>query len=318
MKLAILSISALAGQAFSQALSSSCDADGQLVLEIPYPDTAPTPKLIGLTAGTCDVNSGNHRFEYDTAKKVAVVTIDKEDCSITSADLDHHSTPYTYRTGGLYLPTAEITLGDTIQFGATSQEIIFRKMKIAAECGMRTSYTVSFNYTDISATDNEDCKIVDGACVFPAYEDNTVLTIKEYTSDAFDTEVTEENRAKIAGNQIFLSMRAETIDAGYEFAVTKCEVVSPTGDRFEILNPGGSFETPATTATCSLDGVGLTAAYDNGNFNFQHVLFMLNEGGVTGTSSFSLECTAEICAESESGSKCNAAADVCGGYNDTV
>ena len=312
MKLAILSLSTLASQAFSQALSSKCDDSGNLVLDIPYPDTAPTPKLLRYTAGDCTEADEVHRFEYDETRKVAVITIPKAECEISSDDLDHHSTPLTYRSGGgLYLPTAEIVLGDRIN----NMDIIFRSMKIAAECGQRTSYTVKFDYKDISATDNEDCVIVDGACVFPAYEDNIVLAIKEYTSDAFDTEVTELNRAKIAGENIYLSMRAVTIDAGLHFAVKKCEVISSTGDRFTLLHPGATLDTPATTATCSLDGVGLSAAYDQaGNFNFQHVLFMLNEAGIDGVSSFSLECTAEICDESEVGSKCKTAATVCGGY----
>lgn len=312
MKLALLSLSALASQAFSQALKSDCDDSGNLVLDIPYPDTAPTPKLLRLEAGSCDVDNYGGSFAYDDTKKVAVVTIPKAACEITSSDLPNHSTPYSYRSaGGLYLPTATIVLGDTIN----NQDIIFRSMKIAAECGQRTSYTVSFNYTDIAATDDEGCqKDADGTCVFPAYEDDVKLTIKEYTDDRFDTEVTDLTRAKIAGENIYLSMRAETIDAGLQFAVTKCEVVSPTGDRFEILNPGASFATPPATATCSLDGVGLSAAYDSTNFNFQHVLFMLNDAGASGVSSFSLECVAEICDVSEAGNKCGIAADVCGGY----
>merc|ERR1712127_564339 len=151
MKLAILSLSTLASQAFSQALSSNCDDSGNLVLDIPYPDTAPTPKLLRYTAGKCTEADDVHRFEYDETRQVAVITIPKAECEISSDDLDHHSTPLTYRTGGgLYLPTAEIVLGDTIN----NMDIIFRSMKIAAECGKRTSYTVKFDYKDISATDN--------------------------------------------------------------------------------------------------------------------------------------------------------------------
>ena len=47
-----------------------------------------------------------------------------------------YDNPVSRSTGGLYLPTANVTLGE--RMGPI--EVIFRKMVISAECGMKTSY----------------------------------------------------------------------------------------------------------------------------------------------------------------------------------
>merc|ERR1712167_285138 len=63
---------------------------------------------------------------------------------------------------------------------------------------------------------------------------------------------------------------------------------------------------------CGVDGLGFSAAYDtNGNFNFQHILFLLNQANHTGFSSFQLECSVEICKKNDANSLCNRAAPVC-------
>lgn len=60
---------------------------------------------------------------------------------------------------------------------------------------------------------------------------------------------------------------------------------------------------------CGLDGVGLTAFYDSGNFNFQHILFLLEDAATV--SSFQLECSVEICDETDPNSACNKAVLPC-------
>merc|ERR1712226_1089666 len=80
-------------------------------------------------------------------------------------------------------------------------------------------------------------------------------------------------------------------------------------------NPGVS------GGSCELDAIGLKANYDTTvydsnyaqscNFNFQHVLFLLNGHYHSGTSSFTLSCTAEVCDGTDANSKCNQAVVPC-------
>ena len=108
---------------------------------------------------------------------------------------------------------------------------------------------------------------------------------------------------------------------GYKFAVTECEVVTGEGadqQTFMLLNPGVS------GGECKMDGIGLRASYDmvndnyaeSCNFNFQHVLFLLNGHDHSGTSSFKLSCTAEVCDATDPNSKCNQAVVPCMEGND--
>ena len=116
---------------------------------------------------------------------------------------------------------------------------------------------MGYQYTDIASSDKENCHEVDGVCVFPAYEKNVVLEIKEYTDDTFTTVIDDSNqdlRKTIAGQTIYLSMRGSIPD-GYKYAVTDCSIVTETGSRFLLMEPG------ATGGSCGLDSIGMNAFY---------------------------------------------------------
>ena len=122
-------------------------------------------------------------------------------------------------------------------------------------------------------------------------------------------EVGEDNRANVAGTQIFLSMQVTGLTDQLKFAVTECKVVD--GDKeLVLLNPGAE-----TNPTCKIDELGLSADYekrgDDYVFNFQHVLFLMRSAQQTGLSTFRLECSVEICEKNDASSKCNSAAAVC-------
>ena len=55
---------------------------------------------------------------------------------------DLYDTPVTTRAATFYRPTANVTFGTQIN----GQDLIFRHMPIAAECGEKTTYKVQFNY----------------------------------------------------------------------------------------------------------------------------------------------------------------------------
>ena len=69
-----------------------------------------------------------------------------------------YENPVSRSTGGLYLPTADVTIGE--RMGPI--DVIFRKMLISAECGIKTSYKVGYQYTDIASSNKEGCHEVDG------------------------------------------------------------------------------------------------------------------------------------------------------------
>ena len=142
-------------------------------------------------------------------------------------------------------------------------------------------------------------------CVFPAYEQNVFLEIKEYTDDTFTTVIDNSNqdsRKTLAGQTIYLSMRGSVPD-GYKYAVSDCSIVTQTGSRFLLIEPG------TTRATCGMDGIGMTAFYDSGNFNLQHVLFLLEDAATV--SSFRLDCNVKICDKTDPNSDCNKAVLPC-------
>ena len=172
MKLAFIAAS-IAATANIQALElgATCqtgtDAVEKLVIKIPYPDER-TAKLLSLEAGDCDVN--NYGGSMTWAAGVATLLIPIDACAMRG---ELYGTPVVARSYGLYRPTATVTFGQRI--GDT--DLIFRSLPIAAECGKKTSYKVEFNYNNIAATDTEDCTIIDGVCVFPAYTLRSFMNI---------------------------------------------------------------------------------------------------------------------------------------------
>ena len=102
-------------------------------------------------------------------------------------------------TFGLYRATANITLGAVMN----GLEIIFKNALISAECGLLlTSYSVEFNYTDIESPVENCEEKIDGACVYPSHDEGIIFSITEYTNTDFDVEVTDETRAKLAGEKM--------------------------------------------------------------------------------------------------------------------
>jgi len=304
MKLAFIAAS-IAATANIQALElgATCqtgtDAVEKLVIKIPYPDER-TAKLLSLEAGDCDVN--NYGGSMTWAAGVATLSIPIDDCAMRG---ELYGTPVTTRSYGLYRPTATVTFGQRMG----DVDVVFRSLPIAAECGKKTSYTVEFNYNNVTSADTEGCTIVNGVCVFPAYGDDAKFEIKEYTDDNFNVEVDENTRARIAGNPIHLSMRVTGLADEAKFAVTTCKIVD--GDKeLVLLNPGAE-----SNPSCEMNEIGLSAKYELSNgdfvFNFQHILFLLRKTQQESASTFSLQCSVEICEKTDASSKCNTAAAVC-------
>ena len=243
-------------------LHSACQNDN-LILTIPYPSVITKNEILKLGAGNCtswgEKNDG-FEFEYDTNLKAANLTIPILHCNLKT---DLYEVPVT-RTASLYRPTANITFGKTIQ----GHEFIFRHMPIAAECGEKTKYKVQFNYNGIQSTDTDDCQLVDEVCVFDSTDDKNTFQLIEYESEKYE-KVAEETRAKFAGEIIYLQVNA-SVQPRHKFAVADCTI--RFGDEsFQLFEPASE------NGSCELTPLDLKAEYKNGNFNFQHRLFLQND-----------------------------------------
>lgn len=94
----------------------------------------------------------------------------------------------TSRSGGtalgLYRPEADVTFGSMI----AGQEIVLRKMKIAAECGTPSSFKIEFSYEGIETASADDfdtagCTMVNDTCVMPSYDVPFTFELLEFTDD---------------------------------------------------------------------------------------------------------------------------------------
>ena len=249
----------------SQKLNSKCvgETNPNLVIEIPYPDKKST-NLLHLHAGSCDQTDFEQfggSLVYISDLSLAKLTIPIDACNMRSAHFYGKPVTSRFSNFGLYRPTANVTLGASI-YGA---EVVFKNVVVSAECGFKTIYQIGFEY-DVTTSDseNQDCQKVDGHCVFPSYTNGTSFEIKEYTNSVFDVEVTEQNRVRLAGEIIHLSLRASKIQDNFKFAVTDCSILTNEGTRISLIVPGAD-----VSPTCGMDSIGLNARYDGNNFNFQ-------------------------------------------------
>ena len=240
-------------------LHSTC-VDDNLILTIPYPSEITKDDVLKFSAGDCvqwGEESDGFDFNYDNDLKAANLTVPIQFCNLKK---DLYETPITTRAASFYRPTANVTFGREIN----GQELIFRSMPIAAECGEKTTYKVQFNYNGIESTDKEECEEIDGACVFPAYDDEYVFSMSEFESDKYENVATDETRAKFAGEMVYLQISSNILT---KFAVADC-TIKMDEERFPLFEPasdGGS---------CKLDALNLNAEFKDGNFNFQHRLFL--------------------------------------------
>ena len=88
---------------------------------------------VNLRAGNCNETNYNGSTFYDAALSVFRITIPIEPCGMKKELYDN---PVSRSTGSFYSPTANVTLGE--RMGQT--DIVFRRMMISAECGIKTSY----------------------------------------------------------------------------------------------------------------------------------------------------------------------------------
>ena len=171
MKLLGIAVGCLLFTANASKLDGRCEGDNEspnFIVEIPHPDEK-TASLLYLHAGTCDQTSFEQfggSLVYNDSSLTVEITIPVVACGIREVDF------------GVYQAKANVTLGANIN----GLEIVFKNVLVRAECGVKTTYQVGYEYQGITTADdeNQDCQKIDGTCVFPSYDDNVVLEIKEY------------------------------------------------------------------------------------------------------------------------------------------
>ena len=90
----------------------------------------------------------------------------------------------TGRKFGVYQAKASITVGTYLN----GRAIEFRNVEVIAECGVKTTYHVDFEYQNITTQrDPQECisgESIDGSCIFPSYEETVELQyVQKVVSD---------------------------------------------------------------------------------------------------------------------------------------
>ena len=137
----------------SKELSSRCEGDSSspnLVIEIPHSDEK-TANLLHLHAGSCDQTNFEQfggSLVYNFGASTVEIAIPILECDLKNSV---HSLPMTSESGSLnnlgsYMPKANITLGNMLN----GREIVFKNVLATAECGVKTTYHVGFEYSEVT------------------------------------------------------------------------------------------------------------------------------------------------------------------------
>ena len=148
--------------------SSTCNDQGQLEIHIPYANAA-ISDLLNVDAGDCTALRGpgggdgdKHEYSHDEANQKSILKININDCGLNKILEDEP----VLRTGEYYMATANVTIGVTEDL--TSRDLIFYNAVLGAECGAKTDYTVTFDYSQkIDTHEETDCHELspDGQCI---------------------------------------------------------------------------------------------------------------------------------------------------------
>merc|ERR1711981_1012831 len=172
---------------------------------------------------------------------------------------------------------------------------IFYHAKLGAECGIRTDYTVTFNYRE-EITFDQTCDIngPDGECITAAYEAYN-FQIREFTDDSFST-VEDENAVHQANTMIHLQIDATDLPSHKKFAIKKCKFIDDNQSvEYTMFQP--------ETGVCDNRNIDLSFGYSSeGYAQISHKLFLLTQGD---QDSYSLECEIKVCNKNDLDSDCN-------------
>ena len=294
--------SLLASLGYAAKLNSDCLGDN-LVISIPLQDEK-MANILDLSAGNCTHDNIPGGIEdaivFDEDENLGKLSIPIEECGLKEELYKDPKTELRSKEQ-FYMPTANVTLGQEHD----GVDLLFKQYYIAAECGFRTTYDVEFKYNvEYDEDEEEDCQMIDGICVFPAWHADAEFVIVEFDSDEYDEEAEEdEDKVRRPGDDIFLAIQASKVPKDYDWSVTKCTVTSELGTELDMINPG------EVNGTCALDDINLKAGYENGEFRFSHTIFMLDNPK---KSTYSLKCEIELCYKDAEDSVCKVAGQVCG------
>jgi hypothetical protein len=279
----------------STKLNTNCVGDN-LVITVPA-ESSSMSNVLKLAAGTCthqNIPDGiENAVSYDNSTKAINVKI-----PITACDMkkDLYNQTVLKASNSLFRPTANITFGSTFN----NLEMIFMDLHIAAECGMKTIYPVDFVYNIDSGEADSDCTMIGDVCVFPGHEESVKFKFQEYTSEDYDTVVTNKTQAQKPGERIYLELSAENIPEHYDFAVTMCKIIDTNTREHELFNPA--------EGNCKLDEIELKTNYTSDSFQMSHILFLIDNPKKV---SYTMRCQVELCDKDNEDSRCKKAVEAC-------
>jgi hypothetical protein len=195
------------------------------------------------------------------------------------------------------MATANVTIGVTEEL--TSRDLIFYNAVLGAECGAKTEYTVSFDYSQkINTHEETDCHELspDGQCIVAVFEEYD-FTFKEY-DEAYETEITSASHK--ANEMIHLQIESSNLPDNKVFSVKQCTFVDKVVDE----NGDESYERYSmfdATTDCKNDYIDLSVGFRDNSVQIEHRLFLLTRGD---HDSYSLECDIKVCDKDDDSSDC--------------
>merc|ERR1712048_58598 len=199
-------------------LGSRC-TEKNIIINVPLEHEV-AANLLDIQAGNCTKTNFpgglQNAIVFDDTLKKADITIPIGECDLKKVLYDE---PVTELRSIYYRPTTNVTLG----YNSDGVDIIYKSFNIAAECGMKTNFEVSFQYDVTSDTVSEDdgCQIIDGVCIFPAWSENARFEFYEYSSGDY-TEKIVNNDARKPGEKVFLALEGRDIPEGYDWGISSC------------------------------------------------------------------------------------------------
>jgi len=281
-----------------------------LEIHIPFANGG-VSDLLKADAGDCPnlrgESSDNHEYSYNVDDQKSILKISIDGCNL---DKDLHYSPQLRTSDGQYhMAIANVTIGVTDE--DSERDLIFYNAVLGAECGTKTDYTVTFDYSQkIDKHEETGCHAnsPEGQCIVPAFEEYE-FTFKEY-DETFEHENTDTSNHHKANDMIYLQIESESLPDDKTFSVKSCKFVDKIVNPFDESTTFENYTMFDATNDCKNKHIDLNVGFREGAIQISHRLFLLTKGD---QDSYSLECDIKVCDSADTDSDCQQWQDTCEG-----
>lgn len=204
------------------------------------------------------------------------------------------------------ITACNLAMGDEVEFeiGANTQDdasdllsLTFSKYRV--ELSPEYTFTIQYSYGDIAVeTTNLTDADMNVEFILASYDEN-------YSAPM--------NISGVAGDMIYLGLSVDESNTAFDhdafnFAITNCKIYIKDDQSFEYT----FFDN--TRESCANERIGFSIAYESSAYQWQfsHLLFLLNNQDGTNGKEQEIECEVKVCHSGLSGSSCQ---DVAGNCN---